>query len=184
MLPNTPPMVECHFGIPMLGAVLCSLNTRLDASAIAFMLEHGEAKAVIIDREFSVVMSAALKMLSEKGHRLPLVIDADDSQYSGPGKRIGTIEYDDFVAQGSPEYEWQLPPDEWDSICLNYTSGTTGNPKGWSIRIVALMSMPSQIFLSGICPSIRLISGPYPCFIAMAGAFPGRLQPGLELMSA
>ncbi len=130
MLPNTPPMVECHFGIPMLGAVLCSLNTRLDASAIAFMLEHGEAKAVIVDREFSVVMSAALKILTEKGYRLPLVIDADDSQYLGPGERIGAIEYDDFVAQGSPEYEWQLPPDEWDSICLNYTSGTTGNPKG------------------------------------------------------
>jgi len=107
MLPNTPPMVECHFGIPMLGAVLCSLNTRLDASAIAFMLEHGEAKAVIVDREFSVVMSAALKILTEKGYRLPLVIDADDSQYLGPGERIGAIEYDDFVAQGSPEYEWQ-----------------------------------------------------------------------------
>jgi len=130
MLPNTPPMVESHFGVPMLGAVLCSLNTRLDSSAIAFMLEHGEAKAVIVDREFSVVMSAALKILSEKGHRLPLVIDADDSQYSGPGERIGAIEYDDFVAQGSPEYEWCTPPDEWDSICLNYTSGTTGNPKG------------------------------------------------------
>jgi fatty-acyl-CoA synthase len=130
MLPNTPPMVECHFGVPMLGAVLCSLNTRLDSSAISFMLEHGEAKVVIVDREFSSVMAAALKALKDKGAKLPLVLDADDSEYKGPGDRGGSVEYESFISGGDPEFAWRMPPDEWDSICLNYTSGTTGNPKG------------------------------------------------------
>lgn len=130
MLPNTPPMVECHFGVPMLGAVLCSLNTRLDSSAIAFMLEHGEAKVVIVDREFSSVMAAALEALKDKGAKLPLVVDADDPEHKGPGDRIGSIEYESFISGGDFEFAWRMPPDEWDSICLNYTSGTTGNPKG------------------------------------------------------
>ncbi|WP_136419151.1 acyl-CoA synthetase [Herbaspirillum sp. ST 5-3] len=126
MLPNIPAMVEAHFGVPMTGAVLNTLNTRLDAESIAFMLDHGEAKAVIVDREFAFVMKAALALSSRK----PLVIDADDSEYTGPGERIGSIEYEDFVAAGDPGYAWQLPADEWQAICLNYTSGTTGNPKG------------------------------------------------------
>jgi len=130
MLPNTPPMVECHFGVPMLGAVLCSLNTRLDSSAISFMLEHGEAKVVIVDREFSSVMATALKALKDKGAKLPLVVDADDSEYKGLGDRVGSVEYESFISAGDPEFAWRMPPDEWDSICLNYTSGTTGNPKG------------------------------------------------------
>ncbi|WP_292932933.1 acyl-CoA synthetase [Noviherbaspirillum sp.] len=126
MLPNIPAMVEAHFGVPMTGAVLNTLNTRLDAESIAFMLDHGEAKAVIVDREFASVMKAALALSSRK----PLVIDADDPEYTGPGERIGSIEYEDFVAAGDPAYAWQLPADEWQAICLNYTSGTTGNPKG------------------------------------------------------
>ena len=130
MLPNTPPMVECHFGVPMLGAVLCSLNTRLDPSAVAFMLEHGEAKVVIVDKEFSLVMKAALALMAQSGKALPTVIDADDPLYSGAGERLGQLEYDTFVATGNADFAWSLPPDEWDSICLNYTSGTTGNPKG------------------------------------------------------
>ena len=130
MLPNTPPMVEAHFGVPMLGAVLCSLNTRLDASAIAFMLEHGEAKVLIVDKEFSPVMKPALEQLAKAGKPMPLVIDVDDSQYTGPGELLGKVEYDAFVATGDPEFAWSMPPDEWDAICLNYTSGTTGNPKG------------------------------------------------------
>ena len=130
MLPNTPPMVECHFGVPMLGAVLCSLNTRLDPSAVAFMLEHGEAKIVIVDKEFSSVMKAALALMTQNGKTLPTVIDADDALYTGPGERLGKLEYDTFVATGDANFAWSLPPDEWDSICLNYTSGTTGNPKG------------------------------------------------------
>jgi fatty-acyl-CoA synthase len=126
MLPNTPPMVEAHFGVPMTGAVLNSLNTRLDPESIAFMLDHGEAKVVIVDREFSGVMEKALALCN----RQPLVIDVDDPEYTGPGDRIGTIEYDSFVAGGDAGYAWQLPADEWQAICLNYTSGTTGNPKG------------------------------------------------------
>ncbi len=130
MLPNTPPMVECHFGVPMLGAVLCSLNTRLDPSAVAFMLEHGEAKVVIVDKEFSMVMKAALALMTQNGKTLPTVIDTDDLLYTGAGERLGKLEYDAFVATGDANFAWSLPPDEWDSICLNYTSGTTGNPKG------------------------------------------------------
>ena len=130
MLPNIPAMVEAHFAIPMTGAVLCALNTRLDASAIAFMLEHGEAKVVLIDPEFSGVMQAALAILHEKKLPLPYVIDVSDALYSGSGKAIGSIEYEQFIAKGDPEFSYQLPSDEWDSICLNYTSGTTGNPKG------------------------------------------------------
>jgi fatty-acyl-CoA synthase len=126
MLPNTPPMVEAHFGVPMTGAVLNSLNTRLDPESVAFMLDHGEAKVVIVDREFSGVMEKALALSSRK----PLVIDVDDEEYTGAGERIGTIEYESFVSGGDAGYEWKLPADEWQAICLNYTSGTTGNPKG------------------------------------------------------
>ncbi len=130
MLPNTPPMVECHFGVPMLGAVLCSLNTRLDPSAIAFMLDHSQAKVVIVDREFSPVMKAALASHAQTGKAMPTVIDVTDPLYVGPGESLGTTEYEDLIKTGDPEFAWSLPPDEWDSICLNYTSGTTGNPKG------------------------------------------------------
>jgi fatty-acyl-CoA synthase len=126
MLPNTPPMVEAHFGVPMTGAVLNSLNTRLDAESIAFMLDHGDAKVVIVDREFSPAMKAALELCKRK----PLVIDVDDPLFPGPGERLGNIEYDEFVAGGDADFTWQLPADEWQAICLNYTSGTTGNPKG------------------------------------------------------
>ncbi|HEY8605919.1 MAG TPA: acyl-CoA synthetase [Noviherbaspirillum sp.] len=126
MLPNTPPMVEAHFGVPMAGAVLNALNTRLDAESIAFMLDHGEARVVIVDREFSGVMKKALALSARK----PLVIDVDDPEYTGPGEPVGVLEYDMFLSGGNPDYAWQMPADEWEAICLNYTSGTTGNPKG------------------------------------------------------
>jgi fatty-acyl-CoA synthase len=126
MLPNTPEMYECHFGVPMAGAVLNTLNTRLDAEAIAFMLNHGEAKALITDREFSGTIAGAL----EKVDRKPIVIDVDDPEYAGPGERLGRIDYEAFLAEGDPAYAWQPPADEWQAISLNYTSGTTGNPKG------------------------------------------------------
>jgi fatty-acyl-CoA synthase len=126
MLSNTPPMIDMHFGVPMTGAVLNTLNTRLDANSIAFMLDHGEAKAVFVDREFSKTMQAAL---AQSGRKIP-VIDVDDAEYDGPGERIGDIEYEAFLAEGDPGYAWQNPPDEWNAIGLNYTSGTTGNPKG------------------------------------------------------
>jgi fatty-acyl-CoA synthase len=130
MLPNTPPMVEAHFGVPMCGAVLNSLNTRLDAPAIAFMLNHGEAKVVITDTEFSPVMKEALAILKRDHGRSPIVIDAVDSEFDVAGDRLGTQTYDDLVASGDEQFMVQLPADEWQSICLNYTSGTTGDPKG------------------------------------------------------
>jgi len=126
MLPNIPAMVECHFGVPMSGAVLNTLNTRLDPEAIAFMLQHGEARVLITDREFAFTIAPALALLEAP----PLVIDVDDAEYDGPGERLGQMEYEDFLAGGDPEFAWQLPADEWDAIALNYTSGTTGNPKG------------------------------------------------------
>ncbi|MBS0371298.1 MAG: acyl-CoA synthetase [Proteobacteria bacterium] len=126
MLPNIPAMVEAHFGVPMIGAVLNTLNTRLDPEAIAFMLAHGEAKVLITDPEFAAIIAPALELL--EGPK-PLVIDALDPEYPGD-TRLGEIEYEDFLADADPEFKWSLPPDEWDAIALNYTSGTTGNPKG------------------------------------------------------
>jgi fatty-acyl-CoA synthase len=128
MLPNTPPMVEAHFGIPMAGAVLNALNTRLDSETLAFMLDHGEAKVVIVDPEFAAVMQKALAL--RRATTPLLVLDVEDAVYSGPVLRIGSRSYDDFVASGDAGFAWQLPADEWDAISLNYTSGTTGNPKG------------------------------------------------------
>ena len=127
MLPNTPPMVEAHFGVPMAGAVLNTLNTRLDPEAVAFMLDHGEAKALIVDPEFASIVKKALALRESKAPLL--VIDVEDALY-GEGQKIGSITYDAFVAQGDPKFEWKYPADEWDAIALNYTSGTTGNPKG------------------------------------------------------
>jgi len=126
MLANTPAMLECHYGVPMCQAVLNTLNTRLDAPIIAFSLDHAEAKVVIIDREYSKVTKDALALCKAK----PLVIDYDDPEYAGAGERLGEIEYEDFIAQGDPDYLWSMPDDEWDAITLNYTSGTTGDPKG------------------------------------------------------
>ncbi|QTL01682.1 acyl-CoA synthetase [Aquabacter sp. L1I39] len=126
MLPNVPAMLEAHYGVPMCGAVLNSLNTRLDAAILAFTLDHGEAKVLITDREFSPVIKAALAIAKVK----PLVIDYDDPEFTGAGDRIGELEYEDFIAAGDPNYAWAMPPDEWNAIALNYTSGTTGDPKG------------------------------------------------------
>jgi fatty-acyl-CoA synthase len=126
MLANTPAMLEAHYGVPMAGAVLNTLNTRLDAAIIAFTLDHGEAKVLITDREFSRTIKEALALAKVK----PLVIDYDDPEFTGQGERLGSIEYEEFLRGGDPEFVWQMPPDEWDAISLNYTSGTTGDPKG------------------------------------------------------
>jgi len=125
MLSNTPEMYEAHFGVPMTGGVLNTLNTRLDAEALAFMFEHGEAKVLLTDTEFAPVIEAALARSTRK----PLVIDIVDSEGPG-GQRLGEIDYEAFLAQGDPAFAWQPPADEWQAISLNYTSGTTGNPKG------------------------------------------------------
>src|SRR5471032_2970733 len=126
LLANTPACLECHYGVPMTQGVLNTLNTRLDAAIIAFALDHAEAKVVITDREFSKVMKEALSLAKVK----PLVIDYDDPEFTGTGERLGELEYEEFIAQGDPDYVWRMPDDEWDAIALNYTSGTTGNPKG------------------------------------------------------
>lgn len=126
MLANTPEMYEAHFAVPMSGGVINTLNTRLDADALAFMLRHGEARVLITDRAFSAVMSDAV---ARSGMALT-VIDVDDPEYAGPGERIGTLEYEAVLAGGDPKFEWQAPADEWDAIALSYTSGTTGDPKG------------------------------------------------------
>jgi len=123
--PNVPAMFEAHFGVPMAGAVINALNTRLDPASIAFMLRHAEAKVLLTDRELSATVSKALRMVEKQ----PLVIDIEDEEAVG-GESLGETQYEDFLAGGDPAFAWSGPPDEWDAIALNYTSGTTGNPKG------------------------------------------------------
>jgi fatty-acyl-CoA synthase len=126
MLPNIPAMNEVHFAVPMAGAVLNALNIRLDAPSIAFQLDHGGARIILVDPEFAGVISEALELMT--GPK-PLVIDVDDVSFAG-GKRIGELEYEDALSQGDENFAARLPQDEWDAIALSYTSGTTGNPKG------------------------------------------------------
>jgi fatty-acyl-CoA synthase len=137
MLPNTPPMLEAHYGVPMTGAVLHALNTRLDASAIAFQLDHAETKVVICDREFASAMRSALALAKVR----PLVIDCNDQEFPQPGEALSDTDYEAFLAAGDAAVRWRMPQDEWESLSLNYTSGTTGNPKGvvYSHRGAALM---------------------------------------------
>ena len=148
MLSNTPAMLEAHHGVPMVRAVLHCLNTRLDAAVIAFQLDHAETKVLIVDREFSGVMAEALKLARVK----PLVVDYDDPEYPADapypkGARIGSLDYEALVAEGDADFEWSMPDDEWDAISLNYTSGTTGNPKGvvYHHRGAALMAYTNTI---------------------------------------
>lgn len=126
LLPNVPAMVEAHFAVPMAGAVLNTLNTRLDAKTIAFMLEHAETKVLLVDPEFTQVATEALALIDQEIY----VIDVADAEFEGTASPIGQIEFEDWIAQGDADFEWQLPSDEWDAISLSYTSGTTGNPKG------------------------------------------------------
>jgi fatty-acyl-CoA synthase len=126
LLANTPAMLECHYGVPMCGAVLNTLNTRLDAAALAFMLDHGEARALIVDREYAALARHAVALAQVR----PLLVDYDDSEYAGPGEILGELDYEALLAEGDDRYQWSAPRDEWDAISLNYTSGTTGDPKG------------------------------------------------------
>lgn len=142
MLPNIPEMLELHFAVPMIGAVINTLNVRLDAEAISFMLQHGEAKVLVVDREFCDVAQTACRMLEHP----PLIIDVNDPEY-GEGKPVSDLDYEAFLAEGDPEFAWQWPDDEWQAIALNYTSGTTGNPKGvvYHHRGAFLNSMGNQM---------------------------------------
>ncbi|MGL4395054.1 MAG: acyl-CoA synthetase [Hyphomicrobium sp.] len=143
MLANTPPMLDAHYGVPMTGAVLHSINTRLDAAIIAFQLDHANAKVVIVDREFSGVMKAALDLAKVK----PLIIDYNDTEFPQTGAPLSDLDFAAFVAKGDPDFKWLWPADEWHAISLNYTSGTTGNPKGvvYHHRGAALMCYANTI---------------------------------------
>ena len=127
VLNNTPEMYECQFGVPACGAVLNTINTRLDAETIAFILNHGEAKVLITDREYSATVAKAIELAGRPGM---IVIDVDDPEYAGTGERVGAHEYEALLESGDPDFVFEQPLDEWDAISLNYTSGTTGNPKG------------------------------------------------------
>ena len=126
LLANTPAMLECHYGVPMTAAVLNTINTRLDAATVAFQIDHAESKVLIADREFSKLAKEALALAKGK----PLVVDYDDPEFAGAGERPGGVDYEEFLAAGDADFAWKMPDDEWDAISLNYTSGTTGDPKG------------------------------------------------------
>lgn len=149
LLPNVPAMVEAHFAVPMSGAVLNTLNTRLDAKTIAFMLEHAETRVLLVDPEFYPLAKDALALLKQ-----PItVIDVADPEWIESNESIGQIEYEDWLAQGDPDFVWQLPDDEWNAISLNYTSGTTGNPKGVVYHHRgAYLNAASNIVACGMAP--------------------------------
>jgi fatty-acyl-CoA synthase len=155
MLPNVPAMVEAHFGVPMSGATLCTLNTRLDAESIAFMLRHSRTRLLLTDREFSPTMEKALDLLG--ADRPSWVIDVDDV-FGTPGKPLGITEYETFLADGDPAFRWDLPSDEWDAIALNYTSGTTGNPKG-------VVYHHRGAYLNAVCNIVSWNMPPHPVYL-------------------
>jgi fatty-acyl-CoA synthase len=130
MLPNTPEMIEAHYAVPALNAVLNTLNTRLDAALLAWQMNHCEAQVLITDREFAPLMAVALRILRDEHGREPVVIDVLDSEYTGPGERLGGVTYEDLLIAHAPLPRLDGPSDEWDAIAVSYTSGTTGDPKG------------------------------------------------------
>lgn len=172
LLPNIPAMLEAHYAVPMTGAVLHSMNTRLDAAIIAFQLDHAETKILITDREFSPVVAEALKLANSN----PMVIDCDDPQYDGPGDCLGSIDYEKFVAGGDPEFEWLKPLDEWDAISLNYTSGTTGNPKGVVYHHRGAMLLAQANALTAGMPKHAVYLWTLPMFHCNGWCFPWTLS--------
>jgi fatty-acyl-CoA synthase len=143
MFANTPAMLEVHYAVPMIGAVLHCINTRLDAPIVAFQLDHANTKLLITDREFSGLMKTSLALASVK----PAIVDYDDLEFPQAGPALSDLDYEDFLQSGDPEFRWQMPADEWEAISLNYTSGTTGNPKGvvYHHRGAALMCYSNTI---------------------------------------
>jgi 3-(methylthio)propionyl---CoA ligase len=172
MLANTPPMLDAHYGVPMTGAVLNALNTRLDPAALAFILDHGDAKVLITDREFAPVVREVLGLVKRK----PIVIDYDDPEFPQTGAFLGEQTYEAFLSGGDPQFAWQYPPDEWDAIALNYTSGTTGNPKGvvFHHRGAALMGYGNVI--SANMPRHPIYLWTLPMFHCNGWCFPWSLS--------
>lgn len=156
LLPNVPAMLEAHFAVPMAGAVLNTLNTRLDAKTLAFMLDHAESKVLLVDPEFAALAQEALAMVTHEIY----VIDVSDAEYEHAANAIsiGQIEYETWLAAGDPNFEWHLPQDEWDAISLNYTSGTTGNPKGVVYHHRgAYINAASNIIACGMTPRAKYL---------------------------
>ena len=171
MLSNTPAMLEAHHGVPMAGAVLNALNTRLDAGAIAYMLEHGGAKILITDREFAPTIQEALARLKNP----PLVIDYDDPEFPQTGAKLGE-DYEAFLQGGDADYAWEMPQDEWDAISLNYTSGTTGNPKGVVCHHRGAALMGYSNVLAGDLPRHAVLLWTLPMFHCNGWCFPWTLS--------
>jgi fatty-acyl-CoA synthase len=168
MLANTPAMLEAHYGVPMTKGVLNPINTRLDAATVGFIIDHAETKVLITDREFARTMKDALALAKTR----PLVIDYDDPEFAQTGERVGSIDYEDFLAEGDADYAWSMPDDEWDAISLNYTSGTTGNPKGvvYHHRGAALLATGNV--LTGSMPKHAVYLWTLPMFHCNGWCFP------------
>ncbi|HQC98610.1 MAG TPA: AMP-binding protein, partial [Aquabacterium sp.] len=158
MLPNTPEMVEAHYAVPALNAVLNTLNTRLDAPLLAWQLHHCEASVLITDREFAAVMKPALAALRNEHGREVIVIDVDDSEYTGPGDRLGSLEYEALLAAHDPVPVLAGPADEWDAIAVSYTSGTTGDPKG-------VVTHHRGAYLNAVCNVVTWTMPPFPVYL-------------------
>jgi fatty-acyl-CoA synthase len=158
MLTNTPEMIEAHYAVPALNAVLNTLNTRLDAALLAWQMQHCEAAVLITDREFAPVMGEALRILRAEHGRTPVVIDVCDAEYSGAGARLGTLEYEALLAAHAPLASLEGPADEWDAIAVSYTSGTTGNPKG-------VVTHHRGAYLNAVCNAVSWSMPPNPTYL-------------------